>query len=237
MADIPVSAKDIAGMGVGGLLTEIASRPQPRERPARAATTPVHAAVLAAGRSSRMEGPNKLVSLFDGVPLVRRSVMRVVQSTASGVTLVCGHQREKITAAVSGLEIRIRNNPDFASGLASSLQAAVLDVPKKAGGLLIVLADMPGITTADIDLLISKFRESGGESIVRATHNGKRGNPVVLPRAMFADVLRLEGDTGARHLVERSSLPVIDVEIGASASLDVDTRDAVVGAGGVLPDE
>ena len=62
---------------------------------------------------------------------------------------------------------------------------------------------------------------------MRATHDGKRGNPVILPRALFPAVAKLEGDTGARHLVEAEGNPVIDVEIGEGAGVDVDTPEAM----------
>jgi molybdenum cofactor cytidylyltransferase len=65
---------------------------------------------------------------------------------------------------------------------------------------------------------------------------GKRGNPVILPRATFEAIMRLEGDIGARPIVEESGLPVIDVEIGAAAHLDTDTPEAILAAGGVLID-
>jgi molybdenum cofactor cytidylyltransferase len=101
---------------------------------------------------------------------------------------------------------------------------------------MIVLGDMPGIASADLDRLIDAFRKSGGNSVVRACDDGKRGNPVMLPRSLFPAIARLEGDTGARHLVEAEGLDVIDVEIGARASVDVDTREALESAGGVLQD-
>ena len=95
---------------------------------------------------------------------------------------------------------------------------------------------MPGVASADLDRLIEAFAGSGGKAVVRASHDGRRGNPVLLPRSLFAAVAHLEGDTGARHLVETEGVEVIDVEIGAGASVDVDTREALEGAGGVLQD-
>jgi molybdenum cofactor cytidylyltransferase len=97
-----------------------------------------------------------------------------------------------------------------------------------------MLGDMPGVTAADLDTLMAAFTRAGGSAIVRATHNGRRGNPVILPKALFPEVLKLEGDTGARHIVEAQGNPVIDVEIGAGASVDVDTPEAMELAGGVL---
>ena len=133
--------------------------------------------------------------------------------------------------------MRIVDNPDYGSGLAASLRAGVAALPADADGALIMLGDMPDIAAADLDRLIAAFVASGGTAIVRATHDGRRGNPVILPRAEFAAVAKLEGDTGARHLVEAGERPVVDVEIGAAAALDVDTPEALRLAGGVLGDE
>jgi molybdenum cofactor cytidylyltransferase len=233
---IGVTAEDIAGMGVGGLLMEIPTRPQPREAPAAPVEPKVEIVLLAAGRSSRMGGPNKLLALFEGKPLVRRSAERALASRAAGVSVVTGHQSDRIRAAMSGLDVRIVHNPDFVSGLSGSLKCGVAGLSADAAGAMIVLADMPGISTDDLDHLVGAFEKSGGTAIVRAVHNGKRGNPVILPRSLFHAVSLLEGDTGARHLVEGEGLSVIDVEIGEGASIDVDTPDALESAGGVLQD-
>ncbi|SMH49096.1 NTP transferase domain-containing protein [Mesorhizobium australicum] len=236
MAGLDVTADEIAGMGVGGLLMEIATRPEPRERPVPAARTAVHAVVLAAGRSSRMGGPNKLLALFHGEPLVRRVAEGALASEVAGVTVVTGHQAERVRAALDGLGVSFAANPDFATGLASSLKAGIGALPDEAAGALILLADMPEIEAGDLDRLIDAFRRSGGRAIVRATHEGKRGNPVILPRAVFAEVARIEGDTGARHVIEAGVAEVLDVELGRSASLDVDTPEALMAAGGALQD-
>lgn len=236
MAGLEVTAADIAGMGVGGLLMEIPTRPQPREIASPQAAAPVHAILLAAGRSSRMGGPNKLLAMFDGVPLVRRSAERALASNAASLTVVTGHQGERIRGALAGLPVRFVDNPAFASGLAGSLKTGIAALPQSAGGALILLGDMPEIESGDIDRLIAAFESSGNAAIVRATHDGKRGNPVILPRSVFDYVATIEGDTGARHIVEARIADVADVEIGRPASIDVDTPDAMTMAGGLLQD-
>ncbi|MER8847538.1 MULTISPECIES: molybdopterin-binding/glycosyltransferase family 2 protein [Mesorhizobium] len=236
IAGLDVTARDIAGMGVGGLLMEIPTRPQPREPLPPKSRLKVGIVLLAAGRSSRMGGPNKLMALFDGQPLVRRTAERALASKASGTIVVTGHQRERVRAALSGLDVTFADNPDFADGLSTSLKAGTAYLPEDAAGAMIVLGDMPGVASDDLDRLIDAFRRAGGNSVIRATHQGKRGNPVLLPRSLFAAIAHLEGDTGARHLVEAEGLDVIDVEIGEGASVDVDTREALEGAGGVLQD-
>jgi len=236
IAGLDVTARDIAGMGVGGLLMEIPTRPQPREPLPVRAEPKVDIVLLAAGRSSRMGGQNKLLALFDGKPLVRRTAERALGSKAASTIVVTGHQRERVRSALSGLGVRLTDNPDFADGLASSLKAGIAKVAPDAAGAMIVLGDMPGVSSKDLDSLIDAFRRSGGRAVVRAAHQGKRGNPVLLPRSLFPAIAHLEGDTGARHLVEADGLDVIDVEIGHGASIDVDTREALEGAGGVLQD-
>ena len=110
-------------------------------------------------------------------------------------------------------------------------------MPHEAAGALIVLGDMPAISAADLDRLIAAFRKAGGQTVVRATHDGKRGNPVLLPRSLFGAVAQLRGrHRRAPSRRGRGSMPVIDVEIGEGAGIDVDTRDAMESAGGVLQD-
>jgi len=235
IAGIDVGAGDIAAMGVGGLLMEIPTRPQPREAPAPAGLD-VDIVVLAAGQSRRMGGPNKLMALFSGKPLIRRSVETALATKAAGTIVVTGHQAARIEEALRGLDAAVVHNPDFAGGLSGSLRTGISAVRESAAGALVVLGDMPAVSADDLDRLIGVFRRSGGQCIVRATCRGKRGNPVILPRALFPAVAALEGDTGARHLVESGQALVIDVDIGEAASVDVDTRDALGDAGGVLQD-
>nr|WP_316654321.1 molybdopterin-binding/glycosyltransferase family 2 protein [uncultured Gellertiella sp.] len=231
------AADDLTGFGVGGLLKEIPLRPSPRDksgtedRPLRVAGL-----VLAAGSASRMgDGGHKLLAEFDGEPLVRRSARVVGEGGGSPVAVVTGHRQAEIVAALAGLDVRLVANPDYPSGMASSLVSGILSPEvSTADGVLVMLADMPGVGSADIAALVAAFRDGQGQSIIRAVSGGKRGNPVILPRTSFPAIARLVGDTGARGIIETCGLPVIDVEIGDSARLDVDTPEAVVKAGGVL---
>ena len=234
VSGIGITSDDIAAMGVGGLLTEIPTRPQPREPLPVPLRPQVPVVLLAAGRSSRMGGPNKLLASFDGKPLIRRAAETALASRASGVIVVTGHQRERVEEALAGLPVSFADNPDFSTGLSSSLKAGIGMLAGDAAGAMIVLGDMPGVSAADLDRLVEAFGKGDGKSVVRASHEGRRGNPVILPRSLFAAVRRLEGDTGARHLVEAEGLDVIDVEIGEAAFVDVDTPEAMSRAGGVL---
>lgn len=227
---------ELTGLGVGGLLMEIPTRPLPRLGNVVGEELRVAAVVLAAGSASRMAGSghHKLLARFDGVPLVRRSVETVLASGADRSVVVTGYRGEDIEGALSGIGADIVVNPDFATGMASSLKAGLSAVRAGADGLLVVLADMPGVRSGHLDEMISVFRREQGRAIVRAVSGGKRGNPVILPASTFDAIAKLTGDIGARPVVERSGLAVIDVDIGEAAHIDTDTPEEIVAAGGVL---
>jgi len=230
---------ELTGLGVGGLLMEIPSRPLPRELATEGERRPLKVAtvLLAAGRSSRMGegGRHKLLAEFEGEPLVRRSARIALEAGAGEVIVVTGHRADEIAGSLMGLDVTCIDNPDYASGMASSLKAGFAAANAGgADGVLVMLADMPGVSVADLHALVSAFRSSSGRSIVRAVADGKRGNPVVLPRPTFEAVKSLEGDIGARPIIETAGLPIVDVEIGVGARLDVDTPEAVIAAGGIL---
>ena len=235
LAGLQVTQEDITGMGVGGLLMEIVSRPQPRE-PAADRRENVTAIVLAAGQSRRMGGPNKLLARFDGKPLVRRIAEATLASRAASVIVVVGHRRDEIASALDGLGVRIVENPDYADGLATSLKAGISVVSPETDGALVVLADMPGITSAILDRLIDAFRGRPRPSIILPTVDGKRGNPVLWSRDFFPELAGITGDTGARHIFSRHEEAIERVEIGAAAGVDVDTPAALGAAGGVAAD-
>lgn len=230
------SFDDITGLGVGGLLSEIPTRPQPRESATALPLDPIEIVVLAAGRASRMgsDGGHKLLATFDGVPLVRRSAEAAIAAAPGRVAVVTGHRETDIRAALEGLPVKFVSNPNYMSGMASSLAAGLSAVNERAAGILVMLADMPGITSGDLRRLIERFVAEGGHAVVRATAEGQRGNPVILPRQTFFAIRQLVGDVGARHIIEKCGLPVIDVELGAAARLDLDTPEQIVAAGGIL---
>lgn len=236
IAGIDVDNGMIAGMGVGGLLMEIPTRPQPREPAPPSRQGKVYAILLAAGRSSRMGAKNKLLADFDGVTLVRRTALLACASKVERVFGVVDHMSGRVRQELDGIDMVLVENPHFADGLASSIKVGLDALPDDAGGVLIMLADMPSVSTVDIDRLIGSFHKCEGRAVVRATHGGKRGNPVLLPRVLFPEIRKLTGDIGARHVVESGLVDTVNIEIGAGAGIDVDTPESMLSAGGVLVD-
>ena len=206
LADLPVGSAEITGLGAGGLLSEIPSRPLPRaEIGAMAETTPhrarIAALILAAGQSRRMGAENKLLLEIDGKPMVRHVAERVLASSARPVTIVLGHQPDAVRAALDGLDVGFVENPDFADGLSSSLKTGLASVPETADGAIVCLGDMPGVSADLVDRLIAGFNPVEGRAILAPTRGGRRGNPVLWARRFFGELMSLSGDTGAKHLI------------------------------------
>jgi molybdenum cofactor cytidylyltransferase len=228
LAGLPVPREDITGLGVGGLLMEIVTRPQPRTEPAPEKGRAIAGVVLAAGRSSRMGGPNKLLAEIGGKPLVRIVVDAVLASRARPVVVVTGHQRDKVETALAGLSVKFVHNPHFADGLGTSLKAGIAALPAEADGAIVCLGDMPQVDAALIDRLIGAFDPDHGALVVLPTIDGKRGNPVVWSRRFFPDLMAVEGDVGARYLIGRYTEAVAEVPLTGTAALtDVDTPEAL----------
>ena len=228
-AGIPVDRSSIMAMGVGGLLTEIPSRPQPRAEKRRTASRrKIAILVLAAGQSRRMGKTNKLLVSVDGKPLVRHTVEAALASKAADTLVVTGHEREAVEAVLEGAAVRITFNPDYARGLSTSLKAGIDALPPDTDAAVVCLGDMPDIDTTLLDRLIDAFDPAQGRSIVVPTHNGKRGNPVLWASLYFPAMTALEGDVGARHLIGQYPEAVVEVPMETPATLlDIDTPEAL----------
>jgi molybdenum cofactor cytidylyltransferase len=144
------------------------------------------------------------------------------------VIVVTGHQRERVEAALEGLPVEFVHNPEFADGLGTSLKTGIGALPAQSDGVIVCLGDMPQVDSAMIDQLTGSLAPDKGALIVVPTIDGQRGNPVVWSRRFFVDLMAVEGDIGARHLIGRYSEAVIEVPLTGKAALtDVDTPEAL----------
>jgi molybdenum cofactor cytidylyltransferase len=234
LAGLAVTREDVTGMGVGGLLMEIVSRPQPREGATDEARAPrIAGLVLAAGRSTRMGGPNKLLATMEGAPLVRRAVEAGLGAGLAEVIVVTGHQGEKIAAALEGLPVRLVANPDYAEGLSTSLKTGIAALGEEIDAAVVLLGDMPRVSADLVRRLTDAFAPERSHHIAVPVAEGRRGNPVLWGRRFFAELSRVTGDQGGRAVLAASPEAVVEVAMeGEAVHLDVDTPEALAAAGG-----
>lgn len=252
-ADLPVTRHDLMRLGVGGLLAEIPTRPQPRLAAAEADGSDEHdrsvappprrrlgarearigAVVLAAGQSRRMGAPNKLLCPVEGRPLVAHAVEALRKTPVRPILVVTGHDAAAVAAALEGLPVRFVHNPDFALGLSTSLRTGLSALGPEVDAALICLGDMPRVRPADIEALLGAFDPDDGRAIVVPTYKGQRGNPVLWAARFFPELKELRGDAGARSLLDEHAEQVCRVPItDEGVALDVDTPEDLRALGG-----
>ena len=232
LAGLPMGRAEIMAMGVGGLIRspaeadedEAATQPEPQRAPAG---RKVAALVLAAGSSRRMGGANKLLQPVGGIAMLRRAVNAALASRCTSVLVVTGADAGAAQACLAGLELQFAHNPDHASGMASSLRCGLAALPADADAAVVLLADMPWIDGGHVDRLLAAF-DPRQPKIVAPVKEGRRGNPILWPRKFFAEMMAVEGDIGAREVLQRHASQVEAVAFDDDAIFaDVDTPAAL----------
>ena len=237
-AGLPVRRAEIVRMGAGGLLAEIPTRPQPRDDSDDEGEGLQHApkvavVLLAAGRSTRMGGPNKMLAEANGQPLVVHAVKAALASQAVEIVVVLGHMADEVRPAIekalpANARLRFVTNPDFAEGLSTSVRTGIAGLGAGIDAAIVQLGDMPGVTSGMLDRLMAAFSPVEGRAICVPTVAGKRGNPVLWARRFFAEIAKIAGDTGAKHLIGEHADLVCEVEMtGEAAITDIDTPEAL----------
>lgn len=177
---------------------------------------------MAAGASSRMRGRDKMLEPVAGQPLIRDRALMCLASKADAVRVVVSPEFPDRKSALDGLAVDIVTTKGADLGLSHSLQTGAHGV---SGDLMIVLADLPDLTTADLDRIIDAAADHPHAEIVRGTTaNGKAGHPVLLTAAASDMIGTLSGDQGLQAVLEgRQPSPHL-VEIGGNrAQADLDT--------------
>jgi molybdenum cofactor cytidylyltransferase len=185
----------------------------------------VAAIILAAGVGSRFgSGNNKLLTKVRCEPLLRQIAKAAVASRTSQVVVVTGNAKAEIEMALTDLDVEFAYNPDFASGLSSSLRTG-LSASHESKGAIVLLGDMPEISADIVDRLITAFEQSPGCAAIVPTYRGRWGNPVLISHSLFPLVMALEGDGGAGRLLRKVD-GVVELGIKDDAILrDIDTLD------------
>jgi len=175
--------------------------------------------LLAAGASARMRGADKLLEPVAGQPLLRVMATRAM-ATGAPVVVALPPKADARRKAVEGLDVQLVTVDDASSGMGHSLRTGVASLPE-AAGVLVMLADMPEITTDDLNTLLAAFAKS--DAVIRATDSsGRPGHPVVFPARLFAALGALAGDQGARDLLRLEKVRLIPLP-DHHATTDLDT--------------
>jgi molybdenum cofactor cytidylyltransferase len=179
------------------------------------------AVVLAAGLSSRM-GVQKLLLPFGGKTIIGHIVEELLSSTIDKVHIVVGHQAERISGELNGLAVSIVHNPDYKSGMLSSVRSGLRSLPEKCQSVMVVLGDQPSITTELINQMLQSFAATEKKILV-PLYEGKRGHPVLFSRQYSEEIMTHYDDVGLRGLLHDHPGEVLELKVlTASVLCDMD---------------
>lgn len=182
----------------------------------------VSGVILAAGASSRLGRPKQLLELA-GEPLLRHTVRRALASNLDRVVLVLGARAAEIDNAVGYHGQRIVVNPIHNEGQSTSLKLGLESIDPEADAVVFLLGDQPGVTPAVINALIERFHASNAQ-LVQARYQNGPGNPALFARALFPELLAIDGDEGARSVIRRHRDSIVFANIpDRPIPQDVDT--------------
>ena len=178
--------------------------------------------ILAAGESMRMGQPKQLLP-FRERTLIRHAVDTAVASLCRPILVVIGARAELVGAELQSLPVMVAYNPEWASGIGSSLRVAIraLDPVDDIEGIVITLSDQPLVTTEALNRIVETHYGTG-KDIVASEYADTYGVPLFIGKRFFAEVAALDGDEGAkrvtgRHLEEMTTVPLVE------AAFDIDT--------------
>lgn len=176
--------------------------------------------ILAAGKSSRMLGGDKLLEYMGGEPLLQIMCERALSSGATYVTIpsLSHPRRFVLPQAVHAVEIE--------GNMSDSLRAGIAALPPAAIGVVILPADMPDITADDITDIKTRARQSGAPIVRASTQDGRPGHPAFFARSLFSEFATLSGDHGAAPICAAHEPQTVYVPLeGNRARLDLDTAE------------
>lgn len=181
----------------------------------------IWAMILAAGESRRM-GRQKLLLPFKGKTIIETVIKKVICSKAEKILVVIGSEKENMEKKIREYPVKIAYNPDFRSGMLSSLQRGFKALPKSAEAVLIVLGDQPALSSAVINKIIDAYKRTK-KGIVLPIYRGERGHPVLIDMKYRQEVARLDPDIGLRQLVYDQREDILEVKVTTPSILrDID---------------
>ena len=182
----------------------------------------IAAVILAAGRSTRMGRPKQILPIR-GRPMLQE-VLGIFRRTRVGrVVVVLGANARKVRHSVDFQQEVVVLNRRFAEGMGSSLRIGLASIGDDADAVIVALGDQPLLSPATVNRVIEAYLNSRARVVV-PVFNGRRGHPDLFDKVLFPQIMNVQGDAGAREVVEKCRRGLLEVAVEDEGVLvDIDT--------------
>ncbi|MFK7834019.1 MAG: NTP transferase domain-containing protein [Winogradskyella sp.] len=177
--------------------------------------------ILAAGRSTRMKTAKQLLPVGT-TTLLGSTIENALQSNTQAIYCVLGAYAETVEASISKYKVEIIFNPNYKSGLSSSIAAGIEYLNhKQFDATLIILGDQPYVNARYLNQMMATFKNNP-DKIIATNYKTNLGVPALIPKVYYTDLLNLEGDSGAKTFLNSKTNNII--QLNNANVLDIDTK-------------
>ena len=178
--------------------------------------------------SRRMGSENKLLKIYNNKTILNHTLKNHSESNLKNINIIVGHEKDSLVSVLEDFEVSIIENNNYTSGMLSSILKINDNIDDNTTGIMISLADMPLVSSIDINNIIEKFFLNSEKRICIPEYKEKLGNPMIIPVKIYKNLIKnddLLSDKGLKNLILDGGFDIVRVSTSSGILKDFDTKE------------
>ena len=183
--------------------------------------------ILAAGMSRRMGSENKLLKKYKNKIIINQTLKNHSESKLEKLNIIIGHDKESLKDTLKNFQIGVIENDNYMSGMLSSIKRINDYIDNEVTGIMISLADMPLVSSKDINSILDTFLLHDEKKICIPEFNGRLGNPIIIPLEIYKKIIQYENllkDKGLKSTILDGKFDIVRARSSSGVLKDFDTQ-------------
>ena len=183
--------------------------------------------ILAAGMSKRMGSENKLLKKYKNKIIINQTLKNHSESKLEKLNIIIGHDKESLKDTLKNFQIGVIENDNYISGMLSSIKRINDYIDNEVTGIMISLADMPLVSSKDINSILDTFLLHDEKKICIPEFNGRLGNPIIIPLEIYKKIIQNENllkDKGLKSTILDGKFDIVRARSSSGVLKDFDTQ-------------
>ncbi|MDG1665195.1 MAG: nucleotidyltransferase family protein [Hyphomicrobiales bacterium] len=183
--------------------------------------------ILAAGMSKRMGSENKLLKKYKNKIIINQTLKNHSESKLEKLNIIIGHDKESLKDTLKNFQIGVIENDNYMSGMLSSIKRINDYIDNEVTGIMISLADMPLVSSKDINSILDTFLFHDEKKICIPEFNGRLGNPIIIPLEIYKKIIQNENllkDKGLKSTILDGKFDIVRARSSSGVLKDFDTQ-------------